>query len=130
MRVVLGVLAGVIVVFLCVAGIQAIGHMVDPPPADLDVWNREAMAAHIATLPLRAFLFVAGAWFARALRGAWVANAIGRRALGGWIVAVLVMVAALFNLFSFPHPAWMWAAGILLPLLGGWLAQRFSKQPL
>lgn len=25
-----------------------------------------------------------------------------------------------------PHPAWMWAGGILLPLLAAWIADRLA----
>ena len=129
MRIALGIIAGIIVMVIGVSATQYLGHMIDPPPAGLDIWDRESMASYMETMPTRAVAFVALAWFVGALLGAWVANAIARRAIAGWVIAVLVIVGALLNLFTYPHPAWMWVAGIGLPLLAAALARRLAKTP-
>jgi hypothetical protein len=130
MRILLGVIAGAVVAFLCVVGVEYAAHMVYPPPPGFDVNDREAVARAMASAPTAALAFVAAGWFLAALLGAWVADAVAKKALAGWIVALIVVAACVANLLMIPgHPAWMWAAAILLPLIGGWLAQRLAGAP-
>jgi len=130
MRILLGVIAGAVVAFLCVMAVEYAAHLVYPPPPGFDFNDREQLARAMATAPTGAFAIVAAGWFVAALIGAWVGSAVARRALAGWIVTLIVVAAGIANLLMIPgHPAWMWAAGILLPLIGGWLAQRLAGVP-
>ena len=130
MRIVLGVIAGAVVAFLCIMGIEYLGHTVFPPPGGVDLNDPEQAARYMATAPGAVLAFVVAAWFVGALIGAWVAMAIARRALAGWVVALLVLAACIAILVLLPgHPQWMWAAGVLAPLIGGWLAQRLARPP-
>ena len=129
MKIVLGVVAGFVVAFLCVAGIETVGHLAFPPPPGTDLSDPAQLARLIETLPMGAFAFVVAAWFIGSLAGAWVANLVAKRALAGWIVAVLVIAGAVYTMMAIPHPAWMWAMAIALPLIAGWLAQRLAKVP-
>ena len=40
-----------------------------------------------------------------------------------WLAIVAAGVATMVMI---PHPAWMWAGGILLPLIAGWIADRLA----
>ena len=126
MKIVLGVVAGCIVAVLCVAGIETAGHLLMPPPGT-DLTDPAQLARLMENVPVGALAFVAAAWFIGALAGSWVANLIAKRALAGWIVALLVVAGGVYTMTMIPHPAWMWAAGIALPLVAGWLAQRLAK---
>ena len=66
--------AGVIIAFALVWIVEAIGHMIYPPPADLDFGNTDVMRAYVDTLPLGALLSVAIAWFVGAFGGPAVLN--------------------------------------------------------
>lgn len=129
MKIVLGVAAGLVVAFLCVMGIETVGHSLYPPPPDTDLSNPAHLERLMATIPSGAWAFVVGAWFVGALLGAWTANAIAKRGLAGWAVALLVVAGGVATMLWIPHPGWMWAAGILLPLIAAWLAQRLAKVP-
>ena len=129
MRIALGIIAGIIVMVVVVFGVEFVGQQLYPLPAGLNVWDSEAMARYIETMPTQAMAFVALAWFLGALAGAFVANKIAQRAIAGWVVGILVVVFALFNLFTYPHPTWMWVAGIALPLVAAMLARRLAKIP-
>lgn len=129
MRIVLGIVAGMVVAFVCVLGIEFAGHAVFPPPPGTDLSNPAEVERLMSAMPVAALGFVIVAWFVGALAGAWVANAVARRALAGWIVALLVICGGVYTMMTIPHPAWMWAAGIGLPLIAGWLAQRLAKVP-
>lgn len=129
MRIVLGVVAGLVVAILCVFAIELVGHNLYPPPEGIDPSNPADLERLMASVPATALAFVAIAWFVGTLAGAWVANAIARRALAGWIVAALIIAGGLWTMITLPHPVWMWAAGVGLPLAAGWLAQRLAKAP-
>jgi hypothetical protein len=130
MRIVIGIVAGAVVAVLCVAGIEMAGHLVFPPPLGTDLTDPAQVARIMENVPWPALAFVAAAWFIGALAGASVANRIAGRALAGWIVILLVLAAGIYTMTTIPHPAWMWAMGILLPLIAGWLAQRLARVPV
>lgn len=130
MRILLGVLAGVVLAGLCVFAVEAIGHTLYPLPAGLDPRDPADQPAMMAAMPAAAKAIVLLGWFVGAWLGAWAANRIAGRALAGWIVALLVIAAGVATMLMIPHPAWMWAGGILLPLAAGWLAQRLAAVPV
>jgi hypothetical protein len=55
---------------------------------------------------------------------------VAKRALAGWIVVALALAGGVLTMITIPHPAWLWAMGIALPLAAGWLAQRLAKVPV
>ncbi len=128
MRIVMGVVAGVVVAFLCVFAVEYVGHGLYPPPPGLDASNPADQARLMDAMPAAAKAMVLLAWFVGALAGAWTANRIAGRSLAGWIVALLVIAAGIATMVMIPHPAWMWAGGILLPLIAGWIADRLSAR--
>jgi hypothetical protein len=54
--------AGVLLAGLTIAGVEWLGHRLYPPPAGLKADDLEAMAAHVAAMPIGALLFVLLAW--------------------------------------------------------------------
>jgi len=126
MRLALGVIAGLVVAFACVFGIETIGHSLYPPPPGFDLTNPRDIDRLMAVMPAGALAFVVAAWFIGALAGAVAANLVARRATAGWVVALLVIAAAAATMVMIPHPAWMWAAGIALPLIAAFIAARFT----
>ena len=129
MRILLGVVVGAVLAGLCVFAIESVGHMVFPLPPGIDPRNPDDQARLMAEMPPAALAFVLIAWFVGALAGGYAANRIARRALAGWIVAALLVAAAVATMLMIPHPAWMWAGGLLLPLAAAWLAQRLARVP-
>ena len=129
MRILLGVLAGAVLAGLCVYAVEMLGHSLFPLPAGLDPTDPADQKTLMAVMPAAAKAMVLLGWFIGALLGALAANRIARRALAGWIVALLVVVAGVATMIMIPHPAWMWAGGILLPLAAGWLARRLAGVP-
>ena len=126
MRMLMGIIAGIVVAFLCIFAVEYIGHSLYPPPAGLDLSNPADQARLMAAMPATAKAFVLIAWFVGALAGAWTANRITGRSLAGWVVALLVIAGGVATMLMIPHPVSMWAGGILLPLLAGWIADRMS----
>ncbi|MGH9371321.1 MAG: hypothetical protein ACRD15_07315, partial [Vicinamibacterales bacterium] len=65
-----------------------------------------AIRAHVAQLPLGAFLFVLGAWSLGSFLGAWLAARLApRKQLAhGLIVGAPFLAASVANLVMLPHP--------------------------
>ena len=129
MKLVIGILVGAVLAIACVFAIEAVSHLIYPIPPGTDFDDPAVLAGYFESVPLGGKLWIVAAWFVGALAGAWVANAIARRALAGWIVALLVIAGGIATMLMITHPAWMWAGEIGLPLIAGWLAKRFAKVP-
>jgi hypothetical protein len=121
-RSILAVIGGMLVAFVIIAVIEAIGIRLYPPPAGLDPTNRESLKALVASMPLAAKLCMLVAYAAGSVAGGWVAARFAPRArmMHAMIVAALLFGAGLMNLMTIPHPAWFWVASSLIYWLGAW----------
>ena len=123
-RSLLAVVAGIVVAMLVIGGVEAIGHAVFPPPPGLDLARAEDQARMMEVSPFEAKLIVVAAWFLGSLAGACAAIAIARRVLPAWIVAVAIGAMGLWTTQLFPHPEWMLASAVVLPLVAVLVAKR------
>lgn len=128
-RRILGVIAGVVVGGLIVFCVELVGHSLFPPPAGMDLSNPDDMKQLISTLPTGALVMVLAGWLLGSLAGAWTADNIARNPIAGWIVAGIFILLTAYNFSVIPHPTWMMAAGILIPLLSAWIAGRLAPKP-
>lgn len=123
-RSLLAVIAGLLVAMIVIAGVEAVGHAIYPPPADLDITRARDQAQLMELMPLEAKLVVIAAWFFGSLAGAAMAIAIARGVLPAWIVAVAIAGLGLWTTQMFPHPDWMLASAVVLPLVSVLVAKR------
>ena len=126
MRMFMAAAAGLIAAFLCIWLILAVGHSIFPLPAGIDPAD-PAGAPQAAESAVAAKSVVLAAWFVGALAGAWAANRVAGGAMAGWGIALIITGTGIATLASAPNPAWMWAGGIILPLLGGAIAQWLAR---
>lgn len=110
MRIVLGIIAGVVVFALTLAALEFVAHQLFPSRGGL--------------LPIGLLVFVAVAYFVSALLGGVTAGRISRAHWTVWVIAVLVAAGAAYSLTTISHPVWMQIASIAAPLLGGLVASR------
>ncbi len=131
LRTILGVLAGAVAMVLVIMGIQALGHMVYPPPAGLDPLNpahEAAFAQFVATMPVAGKAMIALAWTLGALAGGFVAAKIARHPRAAAVlIALLVISGVVGMILRVPHPSWLAAAGLLLPIPAALLAARWAR---
>lgn len=122
LAVVIGFLVGAIVVGV----VEGIGHMIWPPPAGVDASSHEAMANLMPLIPLGAKIAVVVAWALGSFCGGYAAAKTARD--GKIVVAVVVgaifLCAAGYSLYAIPHPVWMAAAGLLLPVPLAWFGGK------
>lgn len=124
------VLAGLVVAMIVIAGVEGIGHAIFPPPPELDITHAEDQARLMEAMPLEAKAMVILAWFLGSLAGACAAIAIARRVLPAWIVAVAIAALGLWTTQMFPHPDWMLASAVVLPLVAVLVAKRLMLKRL
>lgn len=129
LKLVLGILAGVVAGFVTVFLIEAISGKLYPMPAGLDPTNAEGMKAWIAGLPAGAFALVLTAMTLGALDAAAVAAVIaGRRRMAGWIAGGFIVAATIFNVIAIPHPVWFAVASVVLAMTGTWFGARLGGE--
>lgn len=123
-RSLLAVIGGLVVAMLVIAGVEALGHALFPPPPDFDLARTADQERLMEALPLEAKIAVVVAWFLGSIAGAAVAIAIARRVLPAWIVGVAIAGLGLWTTQMFPHPDWMLASAVVLPLVAVLVAKR------
>ena len=120
--VVLGLLMGV---FVVAAG-EMVGHALWPPPPGLDATNPEHLARLMQEIPKAALVAVVVSWALGAFAGGAVAARVGKSIGPAIIVGVILLAAGVMTMIQIPHPAWMWACGVLVPIPAAWLGARLA----
>ncbi len=129
LRGIIGLVAGLIVGVLVTGAVQAIGHLLFPPPPGLDLSTPEAIAENMGQIPIAAKIAVVVAWTVGVFLGATTAIWIGRAIWPGLIVAAVLLAFTLYTLFAFPHPLWMMIAPFVLTPIATFLAARIVPPP-
>ena len=124
-RTLAGVAVGIAVAIVLMMVIEGTGNALFPPPR-LDLNNPEAPAA----LPFRNQVFPILGWFVASLIGGWIAIQMSGRAWTSWLVAASVLAGELLDFVLGRHSPWVMIAGVLVPLLGAWLAQKLPGRAL
>lgn len=134
-RLILATVAGLVAAFITIMAVEFMGATLHPPPPGLDITRPEDMATLMASMPMTAMAVVVLAWILGAFDGGLVAGLIarGRGRIPALVIGGLVVLGVLANSRMIPHPMWMLATGILLPipaaLAGAWLAGRLTRRP-
>ena len=129
MRKIMAVVAGIVAAMGIVFAAETVAGALYPMPLELEAADPATLAGVIANMPLAAKLIVVAGWLAGPFGGAWLALRISDWRRAGWIVAAVVLAGSIANIVELPHPLWMQACAVFLPLLGGWLAQRLHHAP-
>lgn len=128
LRLVLGIIAGVVVGGVVVALVERAGHMVFPPPEGTNLKDPEALKAIMAQIPLGAKIAVLVAWFCGVFAGGTAARFITKGApSSAWIVGGIFALFTAINLFMIPHPVWMIAGAIIAIAAGILAANQFAR---
>ena len=114
-----------------IALVEAIGHAIYEPPADLDVRDRESMQGSVSGLPVGALLFVLAAWLVGTFFGGWVAAYVAkeRPLVYAAIIGGFVLVGVAMNLTMIPHPVWFAVVGVAGVLLMVLLTAKLAPLP-
>ena len=113
MRIIFGIVAGLLVMGLVVGIMEVAGHVLFGGPSQ--------------RAPLLILVLVA--YFLGALLGGAVAARIARVKWPAWVIAAAVLAGAIWSMTVINHPGWMIVAAIVAPLLGGLAAARLAPAP-
>jgi hypothetical protein len=117
-----GLAAGLAVAIFTIMMAEFVGNQFFPPPRGYDMSAGSALSLPVANL-----IWPVIGWFLGALAGSWVAVRISGHRWTGWAIVALVLAATIFNFALITHPLWMMIAGVLAPILGGWVGQSLPK---
>ena len=106
---------GIIAAGVIVAIVEALGHTVYPIPPDVDFNDSVQFGNYVKSLPIGAFLFVAGGWTLATLGGALHACFIAKEKpfVYSGIVGGFILVATVANLMMVPHPLWFSVSALI-----------------
>ena len=129
LRTLLAIVAGVIAALLLMLALETLGLVLFPPPPGLQLQHEADLALLVAKSSTGMKLWVVLGWLLASLAGGWVAARISRRYPRGAAVAVgtLIVIGAAMNAMTIPHPLWMNALGVLLPVPMALLGARLAR---
>lgn len=126
---------GIIVAMLTIRAVEMLGHLVYPPPADIEFGDPDEVRAFMATLPVGSILFVGAAWAAGTFLGTLAGALLSRSKPLPYAVVVggIVLAGAITMLLIIPHPWWFTIAApvavIVAAFLGMTIAPRLRPSP-
>ncbi|HNV75472.1 MAG: hypothetical protein IPF87_17150 [Gemmatimonadetes bacterium] len=125
-RSVIAVAAGVFVGGIATVGVEALGHILVPPPPGLDVNDAEAVKAAMPTLPTAHFLPILVAYLIGPTLGAALAArmAPSRALVHAGVVGAFFLVGGIMNFRAIPHPTWFVALSIVAFIVAPFLGSR------
>lgn len=107
-RKIAAVVIGAILAIVLIIVVERLSHALYPPPADIDLNDKEALKAYLGSVPVGALLFVAAAWMIGTFGGGMLATYIAQESAVTYCIIIggLVLVGTVMNLISIHHPAW------------------------
>lgn len=124
MRRIIGIIIGLVLAIVLVDGSWELADRWFPAVIASDASDQDMLAHYVMAMPLAGQSIIAAGWLFAGLIGAFVALRVGQWRPGGWIVAILVVVAGVWNMTQLAQPLWLQGATLILPVLGAWLAER------
>jgi hypothetical protein len=125
-RKLLAAVAGIAVAMLAIWAVESLGHLVYPPPADIEFGDPDEVRAFMATLPVGSILFVGAAWAAGAFLGTLAGASLSRTKPLPYAVLVggIVLAGAITMLLIIPHPWWFTISAPLAIIVAAFLGMR------
>ncbi len=126
LRTLAAILAGLLVSFVAIVGVECFSNVVHPFPEDFGE-TMEEVCRHVERYPRWVLAVVVPAWALAAFVGTWTAGRIGNF-YSFAIVGLLLLMALLFNVAMLPYPTWFKVA-TPLSCLGAMVAgNRLSRR--
>lgn len=126
-KLILGVVVGVITIMALVAGGEYLLHLAFPMPA-VDMGDKAAMQRLMSDAPMGAKIGLIVVYFVAAFGAAWAASKVSAKRLAGGVVTGLMLALTIANYVMLPHPVWLIVASLALITAGGWLGARLGAR--
>ena len=128
LRMFFGTLIGLTVAVVTIMIIQAIGHMVFPPP-DIEPTDSQAFRDYINSMSIPEFLFVLASYFIGTFDGVFIGCLIARMKYHVFaiLVGTLVLTATIATMIWIPHPMWFSITAGVGIIVSAWMAWFIAK---
>ncbi len=128
LRTILAVIAGLIVAMLLIFALESISLMLFPPPPGMKLETEADIAQLVALSSTGQKAWVVFGWALASFVGGWIAALISRRhrRVAAGAIGVLIVIGTVMNATAIPHPLWMNALGVLLPIPLALLGARLA----
>ena len=130
LRLVLGVVAGLLVMYIAIAGVEYVSHSLYPPPPGLSPTNTADIGAVLAAMPPQGLALIVFAWGIGAFAGGYVAAKISRPwpRSAALVIGLFVLIGVVGMILMAPgHPTWMAILGLVLPVPMALLGARVAR---
>ena len=116
LRVILGVVAGIIAGSLCIWGVETLNHILYPYPAGMKANDMEAFKSYIENLPFLGKFMVIVGYAVGALVSGFISTKIAKngRPTAAVICGLIFLSFTIYNMMVLPTPIWFWILGILV----------------
>ena len=127
-RTILGVVVGLAVAMVVIFMVEGLATVISPPSPGLDLKNEADLARLVETANITMKVLVLLGWLLGSFVGAWVAAKVSRahRVSAAIVVGIGIVLGVILNATMLPHPLWMTALGIALPIPLAWFAARLA----
>ena len=119
---------GIVVAMVTIGGMEKLGHLVYPPPADIDFGDPEQFREFMSTVPVGSILFVGAAWVLGTFLGTLAGAFISRSKPLPYAVVVggIVLAGAITMLIIIPHPWWFTISAPLAIVIAAFLGMHLA----
>ncbi len=124
---ILGVVFGIIVAGMAIAGGEFALHLLFPMPP-VDMKDAEALKTMVASAPLGGKIGLAMVYAVATFLGAIVAASVAKGRWAGWTITTIMLMLTVANFVMLPHPVWLIALCLITIVLGGGLATRIGAK--
>ena len=123
-------IVGIIVAMLTIQAVQMLGHLVYPPPADIEFSEPEEVREFMASLPVGSILFVGAAWAAGTLLGTITGSLLSTIQPLAYAIVVggIVLAGAGMMLLIIPHPWWFTIAAPIAIVAAAYLGMILADR--
>lgn len=131
-RSVLSIVVGLAIGMTIIGVVESIGMKMYPPPADLDWSSKDAVNAALKQAAPGAFVMVLVAWYLGTSTGAGVGAYMANRFRWrhGWIVAGVLMLCGIIQMFWHWHPTWFRLATLAVFPIAATVGMLIGTQPI
>jgi hypothetical protein len=130
-RRVVGVILGVLLALAITFVVETLNGKLYPPPPGTDFADPASVKAAMAMMPKAALGVVLAGWALAALAGTWLAARFAHPS--GWpplTVGIILLAAAVMNMYMIPHPLWFWLLGVAIYPVATWVGARLGGTPV
>lgn len=121
-----GIISGVIILFL----IELIGHLIAPPPINIDYKDINALKDYTKHAPIIIFVMLIIAYSVGSFVGGLIAGLLSKEKKTDNAVTVggILLGLGTYNLFSLPHPTWVIVIALLVFIPFSWFGGRIAEK--